>query len=240
MRHGNRPQSKLELKVKEWGEDHGYFGRGGGWIYHEISQNPVCHGWQKLYQLHRDEIDAWIRNGNMTKTRKAYKDRPKENCVYCSIELDRSNIKRHEKACSLLPEGILLAKQLDDDPKLSAYSLAHQYNVDVSVVFRKMIASTSWTHDQLHARGIRLRTEVSKDCRAINTQQKKEMIANGAVFCVFCEVANDKPVCIECDQTLQRYADNGSMPDSWQDRLFQAIEERTLPKKYVKQFKKKR
>ena len=46
-----------DQKAKEWGQEHGYEGRPGGWIYNKRGK-PVAHGWSDLYQQHGSEIEA--------------------------------------------------------------------------------------------------------------------------------------------------------------------------------------
>lgn len=46
-------------RARAWGEAHGYYGMLGGWIAHSKRRGYVCHGWEKLYDRHAQEIEYW-------------------------------------------------------------------------------------------------------------------------------------------------------------------------------------
>ena len=46
-------------RIRIWGNAHGYYGEPGGWIYHESSDKPICHGWDKIYKANSRRIWVW-------------------------------------------------------------------------------------------------------------------------------------------------------------------------------------
>ena len=170
-------------------------------------------------------------------TKIKYEDRPKDACPHCGTIFDRTNLKRHVHLCGLLPDGETLTAMMKHDRGLTAYGIAELYGVEIDNTYRKLIATTEWTRETLFERGETAR-KYQKNTVAMNTEKKRIMIANGAVFCLFCEVANDKPVCSFCDEILSRFASNGSVPDSWATVLILSAKAGELPKKQSKQFKR--
>lgn len=171
------------------------------------------------------------------KTKMKYEDRPKDACPHCGTIFDLTNIRRHVHLCGLLPDGETLTAMMKHDRGLTAYGLSELYGVDIEVTYRKLIATTGWTRETLFKRGETAR-QYQKNTVAMNTEKKRVMIENGAVFCLFCEVANDKPICFSCEGTLERFSTNGMMPNSWAKVLILAKLAGTLPKKQAKQFKR--
>jgi hypothetical protein len=233
MRHGNKPQGRLEKKAKEWGNARGYIGLCGGWIYLEKGQKPVCHGWKKFYELHQEEIDAWL-NGSKPKK---HKNRPHDVCPHCKRSFDRSGFHRHKRVCGLLPDGKTLDEMLKKDPTLSVYAIAERYKVSVIIAYDKIVQTTGWTKKQLVARGRKAR-KVEKNTMAMNTERRRGMVREGLSFCLFCEVANKHVICTSCQDTLERLGAKKEVPDEWAHIIILTAKQGTLPAKYVKLFRR--
>lgn len=59
---GNRshkPSSeKMRWLAKKWGEEHGYYGDIGGWIYNKNGQH-IAHGWGQFFYVYGYTIREW-------------------------------------------------------------------------------------------------------------------------------------------------------------------------------------
>lgn len=165
-----------------------------------------------------------------------YPVRPKMECWHCGQSIDVTNVRRHAATCGRLPDGDTLAAMLDNDKTLTAYAIAQKFDVPLPVTFAKIIATTDWSRDQLVARGEWARAGNVRNTTAANTKQKHDMIADGVVFCMFCEIAGDRSVCGVCESALTRFIEAGSISIEWARVLFRLLDSRQLPDQYVDAF----
>ena len=93
-------------RAKHWGNEHGFFSVGGGWIYDNVNPGKsFCHGWSVLYDRRRRTIETWRRARGLKNAIgeplkpslsvahvQAYSDKGYWNTVQQIFQLDRQGI----------------------------------------------------------------------------------------------------------------------------------------------------
>lgn len=129
-----------------------------------------------------------------------------------------------------------MAEMLEQDIDLTAYALAEKYGVDIKVAYKKIVQATDWTREELVNRGKDAR-KVAKNNLAMNTKRRREMVRQGLVFCLFCEIANNREVCTHCENRLDYMASINQVPYEWGRIINLTAQQSALPAKYMKLFK---
>ena len=129
-----------------------------------------------------------------------------------------------------------MSKMLENDVDLTAYAIAERCGVSVTLTYNKIIQTTDWTREDLASRAKEAR-KVERNTVAMNTERRREMMRQGLLFCLFCEVANSLVICTNCQNTLERLAIKKEVPYEWGRIISLTAQQGTLPAKYVKLFK---
>jgi len=157
-------------------------------------------------------------------------------CPNCDREIQTVGFDSHFESCSRLPTADEICQMLDDDPLLTVNSLARQFHVGNRTIYNRL-EKTRWNHRRLTLRGHNVRTHGIKNGRRIQTNRKQKIVDRGGVFCLFCRICNDAPICEFCAVKLEQFADDESIPETWGSLVLDLWQSGDLPRKWKTKFK---